>query len=227
MTKPRPHRAGLGPLRAGDGQRHLGAGADEHGAARLPDGGNLAGQHPVQPALQEATAASRPSISWWPIRRSPTRPGATAWTRPTIVSAASSMASRQPRTATMPSCCTSSPRSKAPEKAPSSCRTACCSGAAPRQPFASEIVRAGYIKGIIGLPANLFYGTGIPACILVLDKEDAAGPQGHLHGRCQQGLHQGRQQEPPARAGHPQNRRHLHPSVRNTPVFAHGAVGRD
>ncbi len=34
-----------------------------------------------------------------------------------------------------------------------------------------EIVKRGYIKGIIGLPANLFYGTGIPACILVLDKE--------------------------------------------------------
>lgn len=28
-----------------------------------------------------------------------------------------------------------------------------------------------YIKGIIGLPANLFYGTGIPACIIVIDKE--------------------------------------------------------
>ena len=34
-----------------------------------------------------------------------------------------------------------------------------------------EIIRRGYIKGIIGLPANLFYGTGIPACILVIDKE--------------------------------------------------------
>jgi type I restriction enzyme M protein len=31
------------------------------------------------------------------------------------------------------------------------------------------IVKRGYIKGIIGLPANLFYGTGIPACIVVLD----------------------------------------------------------
>ncbi|MFD3399842.1 type I restriction-modification system subunit M [Kribbella sp. NPDC058693] len=31
----------------------------------------------------------------------------------------------------------------------------------------------GYIKGIIGLPANLFFGTGIPACIVVLDKENA------------------------------------------------------
>ena len=37
-----------------------------------------------------------------------------------------------------------------------------------------EIIRRGYIKGIIGLPANLFYGTGIPACILVIDKENAA-----------------------------------------------------
>ncbi|MDE0183925.1 MAG: class I SAM-dependent DNA methyltransferase [Candidatus Poribacteria bacterium] len=37
----------------------------------------------------------------------------------------------------------------------------------------TEIVRRGYIKGIIGLPANLFYGTGIPACILVIAKENA------------------------------------------------------
>lgn len=36
-----------------------------------------------------------------------------------------------------------------------------------------NIVRRGYIKGIVGLPANLFYGTGIPACIIVLDKENA------------------------------------------------------
>jgi len=36
-----------------------------------------------------------------------------------------------------------------------------------------EILQRGYIKGIIGLPANLFYGTGIPACIIVLDKENA------------------------------------------------------
>ncbi len=37
-----------------------------------------------------------------------------------------------------------------------------------------NLVKQGYIKGIIGLPANLFYGTGIPACIIVLDKADAA-----------------------------------------------------
>jgi type I restriction enzyme M protein len=31
-------------------------------------------------------------------------------------------------------------------------------------------VKRSYIKGIIGLPANLFYGTSIPACILVLGR---------------------------------------------------------
>ena len=37
-----------------------------------------------------------------------------------------------------------------------------------------NLIERGYIKGIIGLPANLFYGTGIPACIIVIDKEGAA-----------------------------------------------------
>ena len=36
-----------------------------------------------------------------------------------------------------------------------------------------SLIGRGFIKGIIGLPANLFYGTGIPACILVLDKKNA------------------------------------------------------
>ena len=36
-----------------------------------------------------------------------------------------------------------------------------------------NLLRRGYIKGIIGLPANLFFGTGIPASIIVLDKEGA------------------------------------------------------
>ena len=41
-----------------------------------------------------------------------------------------------------------------------------------------NIIRKGYIKGIIGLPANLFYGTGIPACIIVIDKENAEHRKG-------------------------------------------------
>lgn len=41
-----------------------------------------------------------------------------------------------------------------------------------------NIIKKGLIKGIIGLPANLFYGTGIPACIIVIDKENAASRKG-------------------------------------------------
>jgi type I restriction enzyme M protein len=41
-----------------------------------------------------------------------------------------------------------------------------------------NIIQRGYIKGIIGLPANLFYGTGIPACIILIDKENAEGRKG-------------------------------------------------
>lgn len=35
-----------------------------------------------------------------------------------------------------------------------------------------------YIKGIVGLPANLFYGTGIPASIIIIDKENADKREG-------------------------------------------------
>ncbi|AZP11217.1 type I restriction-modification system subunit M [Undibacterium parvum] len=41
-----------------------------------------------------------------------------------------------------------------------------------------NLIRRGYIKGVIGLPANLFFGTGIPACIIVIDKEDAQSRKG-------------------------------------------------
>src|SRR5213075_385179 len=41
-----------------------------------------------------------------------------------------------------------------------------------------QLITRGFIKGIIGLPANLFYGTGIPACIIVFDKENAHACKG-------------------------------------------------
>ena len=41
-----------------------------------------------------------------------------------------------------------------------------------------NLIKKGYIKGIIGLPANLFYGTGIPASIIVIDKENAVNRRG-------------------------------------------------
>lgn len=42
----------------------------------------------------------------------------------------------------------------------------------------TNLIKRGYIKAIIGLPANLFYGTSIPACILVIDKESANDRKG-------------------------------------------------
>ncbi|MXP25792.1 N-6 DNA methylase [Altererythrobacter indicus] len=45
-------------------------------------------------------------------------------------------------------------------------------------PLREALVRSGYLKAIIGLPANLFYGTTIPACLVVLDKENAAARRG-------------------------------------------------
>ena len=41
-----------------------------------------------------------------------------------------------------------------------------------------NLIQRGLIKGVIGLPADLFYGTGIPACILVIDKESAHARSG-------------------------------------------------
>jgi len=41
-----------------------------------------------------------------------------------------------------------------------------------------QLLERGFFKGIVGLPANLFYGTGIPACIVVLDKQNAQARSG-------------------------------------------------
>src|SRR5699024_8781181 len=42
----------------------------------------------------------------------------------------------------------------------------------------TRLLKQGFIKRIIGLPANLLYGTGIPACIVILDKENAVSRTG-------------------------------------------------
>ncbi|GAA8197404.1 type I restriction-modification system subunit M [Helicobacter pylori] len=41
-----------------------------------------------------------------------------------------------------------------------------------------NLLTKGYIKGVIGLAPNLFYGTSIPACVIVLDKENAHARKG-------------------------------------------------
>ena len=168
-----PHRPRPRALRAGDGQRHRRAGADEHDPARLPHGGDLAGQHARQPPLQgPRRRGSRRSTSSSPIRPSRPRRGATASIPSATSSSASSSAFRPRRTATTPSCCTSSLASRAPAKARSFSRTACCSAAAPRRPSAARSSSAA-ISRASSACRNLFYGTGIPACIIVLDKENA------------------------------------------------------
>ena len=37
-----------------------------------------------------------------------------------------------------------------------------------------HFIERGCLDAVVGLPAGLFYGTGIPACVLVFNKKDAA-----------------------------------------------------
>jgi len=46
------------------------------------------------------------------------------------------------------------------------------------QQIRTNIIKSGVIEGVIGLPANIFFGTGIPACIIVLNKKGAQGRKG-------------------------------------------------
>jgi type I restriction enzyme M protein len=44
----------------------------------------------------------------------------------------------------------------------------------PEREYRKVLLKKGYLEAIIGLPTGLFYGTGITACILVINKQDAA-----------------------------------------------------
>ena len=37
-----------------------------------------------------------------------------------------------------------------------------------------QFIKDGILEAVIGLPSNLFYGTGIPACVLVINKNESA-----------------------------------------------------
>ena len=86
-------------------------------------------------------------------------------------------ACRPPSRATTPTCCTSSAREEYRQRGVHPAARRALPGQC-RGRHRRALVRKGYIKGIIGLPTNLFYGTGIPACIIVVDKEDAHTRQG-------------------------------------------------
>ena len=80
--------------------------------------------------------------------------------------------------ATTPTSCTSSARMKSTGKGACILPHGVLFRGNAEAVIRQQLVRSGYLKGIIGLPANLFYGTGIPACIVVLDKENATARKG-------------------------------------------------
>ena len=130
------------------------------------------------PISKPPTAASRLSTSSSPIRRSPPRRGATASTPPRTSSNASTSASRQQKNGDYAFLLHILACLKSTGKGAVILPHGVLFRGGAEAVIRSEIVRRGYIKGIIGLPANLFYGTGIPACIIVLDKENAHARKG-------------------------------------------------
>ena len=88
-----------------------------------------------------------------------------------------SMVHHQIRTVTMPFCCIFSNHLKALARPAIILPHGVLFRGNAEERIRRNLLKQGYIKGIIGLPANLFYGTGIPACIIVIDKEGAAERQ--------------------------------------------------
>jgi type I restriction enzyme M protein len=77
-----------------------------------------------------------------------------------------------------------------------------------------HFINQGYLEAVIGLPGNLFYGTGIPACILVLNKAGAAQRQHVLFINADREYREGKAQN------------HLRPEDIDKIVFAYRA-GQD
>ena len=96
-----------------------------------------------------------------------------------------------------------------------------CGGEDPPGLLQEELFEA-----VIGLAPNLFYGTGIPASILVLNRDKIGGAQGQgaVHRRIR-GVRGGEQPEPPARSGHRAHRRHV-PRLRRRGEVRPGRAAR-
>jgi hypothetical protein len=90
-----------------------------------------------------------------------------------------------------------------------------------------NLVSRGLIKGIIGPAPQPLLWHRHPRLHRRHRQGECPCPHRHLHDRCKQGLPEGRQQEPPAHAGHPQDRRRVHPPGGAAALLAHGAGGRD
>ena len=48
-----------------------------------------------------------------------------------------------------------------------------CSAVVKNAIFRKWLIDKGYLEAVIGLPPALFYGTGIPASVIVVNKKDA------------------------------------------------------
>jgi type I restriction enzyme M protein len=94
----------------------------------------------------------------------------------TTPSAATLPACRPSAAATSPGCSTWSsrwPRSR-PDAWPWCCRRARCSAKGPKGSIRQKLLEMDLVEAVIGLAPNLFYGTGLAACILVLRKKKPA-----------------------------------------------------
>ena len=90
--------------------------------------------------------------------------------RPTTPTTASGAAFRPRARATGPSSATCSRWPTSTARWASSFPTGCCSAAPAREKVRQQTVEENLVEAIIGLPANLFYGTGIPAAIAIFNK---------------------------------------------------------
>ena len=216
-------------LRPGDGQRYLGAGADpnmilhDHPTAELWRGNTLAAPYFKKPGRQPQDFRLRRGQT----RPSPPRPGPAVSIRPTTGTGAS-------RTAVPPAkngdyafllhlITSLKSRGKGAIILPHGVLFRGNREADIRR----NLIRRGFIKGIIGLPGESLLRHRHPRLHPGHRQGERRRPPGHLHDRREPGLPQGRKQEPPAGPGHPSDRRRVQPADRAAALLPHGAGGGD
>ena len=90
-----------------------------------------------------------------------------------------------------------------------------------------KLIQQGFIKGIIGLPRQSLLRHRHPRLHSGHRQGERPRPHRYLHDRRQQGLPQGRKQEPTARSGYPQDRGRIQQADRADGLLSHGAGLRD
>ncbi len=194
---------------------------DEHDPARQRGRRHREGRHHHQPAVHQG----RPAADLRLRRHEPAVLGQVVEQRPRErLRPLRVRHARRRRTATTPSCCTCSSRSRAPARRRSSCRTASCSAATPRPPSARQLLEARLHQGHHRPAAEPLLRHRHPGLHRRARQGERRWPHRRLHDRRLQGLHEGRRQEPAAQPGHPQDRRRLQQADRDRALLAHGAA---